>query len=294
MVDTPQLKVAVEEQSMPILLTRRSLAATAAAFVLTKLKGADAAPICPAPTPHLTTAAANLVKAYPKFIRSADEHQVVWMDGEVMPTQLYPAGRTAAEKLAHPDLASQLALAYPKIRCALPTEPNGDPGRIRYIPFFEKLYGNSHRSVANNLVRIRWPTRQPGGTLEVTSVNGVADKLEEVASALSNLPNSFHRFFNNPAGGFYWRSIAGTSRLSAHSFGIAVDINVSLSDYWRNELGRTQGEPAEWRPKRARSRIPYEIVDIFENHGFIWGGKWFHYDTMHFEYRPELLIEHAP
>ena len=24
-------------------------------------------------------------------------------------------------------------------------------------------------------------------------------------------------------------------------------------------------------------------------HGFIWGGKWYHYDTMHFEFRPELV-----
>jgi peptidoglycan L-alanyl-D-glutamate endopeptidase CwlK len=31
-------------------------------------------------------------------------------------------------------------------------------------------------------------------------------------------------------------------------------------------------------------------VTIFENHGFIWGGKWYHFDTMHFEYRPELLV----
>jgi hypothetical protein len=29
---------------------------------------------------------------------------------------------------------------------------------------------------------------------------------------------------------------------------------------------------------------------VFEKHGFIWGGKWYHYDTMHFEYRPELLL----
>jgi hypothetical protein len=35
--------------------------------------------------------------------------------------------------------------------------------------------------------------------------------------------------------------------------------------------------------------MPYEIVDIFEKQGFIWGGKWYHFDTMHFEYRPELL-----
>ena len=37
-----------------------------------------------------------------------------------------------------------------------------------------------------------------------------------------------------------------------------------------------------------KNEIPREIVDIFEKHGFIWGGKWYHYDTMHFEYRPEL------
>jgi hypothetical protein len=25
-------------------------------------------------------------------------------------------------------------------------------------------------------------------------------------------------------------------------------------------------------------------------YGFIWGGKWLFFDTMHFEYRPEILI----
>jgi hypothetical protein len=38
------------------------------------------------------------------------------------------------------------------------------------------------------------------------------------------------------------------------------------------------------------NRIPWEIVEVFEKHGFISGGKWYHYDTMHFEYRPELLL----
>lgn len=31
-----------------------------------------------------------------------------------------------------------------------------------------------------------------------------------------------------------------------------------------------------------------KIVEIFERHGFIWGGRWYHFDTMHFEYRPEM------
>jgi peptidoglycan LD-endopeptidase CwlK len=39
-----------------------------------------------------------------------------------------------------------------------------------------------------------------------------------------------------------------------------------------------------------RNKVPFEIVSIFEKHGFIWGGKWYHYDTMHFEYRPELFL----
>ena len=35
--------------------------------------------------------------------------------------------------------------------------------------------------------------------------------------------------------------------------------------------------------------MPQNLIDIFEKHGFIWGGRWYHYDTMHFEYRPEVL-----
>lgn len=38
-----------------------------------------------------------------------------------------------------------------------------------------------------------------------------------------------------------------------------------------------------------RNRMPQQIIDIFERHSFIWGGKWYHYDTTHFEYRAELL-----
>jgi hypothetical protein len=29
-------------------------------------------------------------------------------------------------------------------------------------------------------------------------------------------------------------------------------------------------------------------VAVFEREGFIWGGKWYHFDPIHFEYRPEL------
>ena len=60
--------------------------------------------------------------------------------------------------------------------------------------------------------------------------------------------------------------------------GAAIDINTKSSDYWLWSSGGAY-----------RNRIPFAIVEIFERHGFIWGGKWGHFDTMHFEYRPELL-----
>ena len=83
-------------------------------------------------------------------------------------------------------------------------------------------------------------------------------------------------FLKKPGGTFKWRVIAGTNRLSAHSYAVAVDINVEKSRYWR------------WN-KRYENLIPREIVEIFERNKFIWGGRWRHFDTMHFEYRPEFF-----
>ena len=68
-----------------------------------------------------------------------------------------------------------------------------------------------------------------------------------------------------------------------HAYAAAIDLNLSFSDYWLWQ----RGAPAA--TLTYRNRMPQEIVDVFERHGFIWGGKWYHYDTMHFEYRPELL-----
>ena len=63
-----------------------------------------------------------------------------------------------------------------------------------------------------------------------------------------------------------------------HAYGAAIDLNLAYSDYWLWEKGAPY-----------RNRVPDAIVAIFERHGFIWGGKWQHFDTMHFEYRPELI-----
>ncbi len=92
--------------------------------------------------------------------------------------------------------------------------------------------------------------------------------------------------------GYNWRPIAGTSSLSFHSYGTAIDILPrsygGKQVYWRWAKPNFK----EWYslPYEKRFMPPLSFVKAFENHGFIWGGKWFYFDTIHFEYRPEILL----
>ncbi len=164
--------------------------------------------------------------------------------------------------------------------------PDGEPaylsdvGRGRNDKLFKTMYGSSAAEVTRNLVNVKWAD---GKTVRFTRVNGAADSLQAVARELSGHPEL--QKYLPCSGTFYWRKVRGADRQSAHSYGIAIDIAVPSSDYWL------------WKNPRAgetdhiayANRIPRQIVEIFQRHGFIWGGAWYHYDTMHFEFRPELL-----
>lgn len=67
------------------------------------------------------------------------------------------------------------------------------------------------------------------------------------------------------AGCYYPRFIAGTTTLSNHSFGLALDLNVP---------GNGRGTVGE---------IDRDVVAIFKTWGFAWGGDWRFTDPMHFE-----------
>ena len=282
-----------QQSRNPRTLSRRELAQAALASAIVATIGAPSSAIaqgCTSVPATLRQAMKRLERAYPDFIASADERNLLWKDGTSMSTILFPPGRSTTDTIRNPDLAAQVSQIYPRGNCSIPADPLADPGRTRYAPFFDKIYGANRAEVSRNLVQVAWPSRHAGATIEFTRVNGAADHLHKVASELSSLPPEFHRFFDSPSGGFYWRNIAGTNRRSGHAFGIAIDVNVSQSDYWRNELHGAPDEPINWRSRHPRNRIPHEVVKIFERHGFIWGGKWFHYDTMHFEFRPEMLL----
>ena len=159
-----------------------------------------------------------------------------------------------------------------------------DPGRVRVEGFFTKMYGDCRKNeVAARMTSVTWLAKKKGGTVQITRVNGVDKKLAAVSAELDALPPAFDKYLVPAAGGFNCRPIAGTTRLSAHGTGTAIDLAVKHAHYWR----WTKPDIAGRYP--YRNAIPPEIVHIFEKHGFIWGGKWYHYDTMHFEYRPEIL-----
>lgn len=218
----------------------------------------------------------NLLKAYPDFLESADANTLHWKDGTTM---IYDDGKEKdhQEKLDNPDLEDMMSQKYTMGKnWDSPPDVNFEPGRIRYEPFFKKMYGENQKEVKSNLTTINWT---PANTsVLVSKINEVDEKFKAVARDLEKLPDEFKKYINKTAGTFNYRVIAGTNRLSAHSYGIAIDINTDYSDYW------------QWDKKiKYKNKIPIEIVEVFEKHGFIWGGKWYHYDTMHFEYRPELL-----
>jgi hypothetical protein len=93
-------------------------------------------------------------------------------------------------------------------------------------------------------------------------------------------------------GAWNWRVVAATVSRSYHSYAAALDIlpkNLrGLASYWQ----WTADHNSDWYkvPYSGRWHPPLQVVRIFERYGFCWGGKWALFDTMHFEYRPEILI----
>jgi hypothetical protein len=92
--------------------------------------------------------------------------------------------------------------------------------------------------------------------------------------------------------GWNWRDIADTQTRSFHSYGTAIDIIPKTwggkETYW---IWASQRKPEWWNiPYTDRYHPPAAIIKAFEAYGFAWGGKWAFFDTMHFEYRPEIFI----
>ena len=216
-----------------------------------------------------------LMEAYPRQRLKYKNNEIIFPDGTMIP---FDDGyeKTFEQLLDYSDVEDMFRLSY----CRQDTPVyQADAGRSRCDAFFKKMYGASAEEVKCNLVTVDWF----GGQVKFTKINGAAEQLKKVAAELAQ--HTELAPYLPSAGTFYWRQVRGAKRQSAHSYGIAIDINTEYSNYW---LWTNQGA-GELDTLKYENRIPRAIVEIFERHGFIWGGHWYHYDTMHFEYRPEIL-----
>ncbi|MBD5292771.1 MAG: M15 family metallopeptidase [Bacteroides sp.] len=217
-----------------------------------------------------------LKHAYPNFIKEIKDNIIIFHDGCKM---VYDDSikKDFITMLDKSDPEDMFYCRYDSKN--LPPEYLSDPGRSRSEALFKKMYGTTSNEVQKNLVKVSWF----GKTISFTSVNGASEQLVKVATEIAKYPELTNLM--DCAGTFYWRPVRGAKRLSAHSYGIAIDIALKNSDYW---LWKNPNA-TETSKIKYNNRIPRLIVEIFERHGFIWGGAWYHYDTMHFEYRPEII-----
>ena len=224
----------------------------------------------------------RLVRSYPDALSGHDETSLIWKDGTRMPVDDGISDKTFNEFLRNASIIDQFHLPYPAGQVTKPPQANEDPGRFRNTKFFQKLYGDCKTNeVTKNLVTIAWLPSSWGKPVQVTKLNGVADSLKAISAEIDKLDSKIKNAAYPIAGVYSCRPVADTGQMSMHSYAAAIDLNLQYSDYW---MWSAKGTEAVYK-----NRMPYEIVEIFERHGFIWGGKWSHFDTMHFEYRPEML-----
>lgn len=226
-----------------------------------------------------------LESAYPGLRVDEAAGQVTLDDGQVLPLGRND-GRDPRAVLGSASIAEQFLQVYP-LNFDLDARETQwfDPGRFRNDAFFRALWFNDEASAARSLKTVQYPGQQVQPRFAMTTKHCVAAQLQAAFDQIAAMQDpDIDPFFTRIGGSFNWRVIAGTTRLSSHSFGTALDLNTELGGYWRWS-GASEGRVGPYR-----NHFPEALVATFERFGFIWGGKWHHFDGMHFEYRPELIL----
>jgi len=163
----------------------------------------------------------------------------------------------------------------------------------RKMEFYDILWrASTEKEAAANMVRINFF----GRNFDVhKDLKEHLVKIDALVMAMAKTDKEVRDFINEigSIGAFNWRNVAATSSRSYHSYGVAIDILpkklLGRATYW--QWTSDEGN-LEWYkvPYEKRYHPPMSVVKIFEQHGFCWGGKWSLFDTMHFEYRPEISI----
>ena len=230
--------------------------------------------------------AARLIAAYPEAgMRLHEEDGALYIGLAAERLLFSPAGGCPAsqpEAAADQPLCAMFGQPYPAGQGGRRPEAGFDPGRVRHEALLKLLYGATAAEVEEQLVAVDFL----GQERLFNRRQGAASALARVAArleALSRENPALLEYIQPTEKTYFWRVILRSKRISAHSFGIAIDLNIQRGPYWQ-WMERDDPEVLD-----AQANYPQAVIDAFEAEGFIWGGKWHSYDFMHFEYRPELL-----
>ncbi len=126
-----------------------------------------------------------------------------------------------------------------------------------------------HKSIAQDLIEIfrtLYEAGYPIAKIRLIDEYGADDDL----SCMDNNTSCFN-----------YRNIYGTSQLSLHALGLAVDINPFYNPYVTYPDGNIRISPPGSEAYANRSAVfPYKIDEndlcfqLFNAHGFAWGGHW--------------------
>lgn len=184
----------------------------------------------------------------------------------------YPVSETIAPALAIPatnivsdEAASALVVSYDDLRYL----------GIKYYDFNGDIQSGElicNKAIAQDLVEIFYQLYLNEYQIEkVRLIDEYAG--DDTASMLDNNTSCFN-----------YRVVDGTSNLSRHAIGCAIDINPFYNPYVvfnKDGSGETYISPKGSEIYADRSQnFPYKIDEndlcyqLFKEHGFIWGGNW--------------------
>lgn len=242
------------------------LAAQAAGCAATPLPQASAVveltlPPAAAPTPRFTQTSEPTVEATPSPVPApTDEGRVTVAEG------FYYIGLNDEIKqritgLSYPADDTNIAISY---------------GDLRYIRLlYYDFEGNVHEGelivnalLADEVTEIFYELYQ--AKYPFTSINLVDDYGQAADDELSMEANN--------TSAFNYRPVAGTKKLSMHSFGAAIDINPLYNPYIKSDGSIYPANSADYveRSRDFPGKIDHDDLayKLFTSHGWDWGGDW--------------------
>jgi len=227
-----------------------------------------------------------LMLAYPEYVvgvdkKNDDEVYLIMKSGKKL---IYDdkKHKNHEEKLANPDLQDMLEQDYPLEKGTEIMDKTFDPGRARHYELLNEVYGNSKNVIEKNLISLKYGYTNYQFNSKNKANTSLEDALKE-AMTLAKTRGDIGSILYPASGTYNYRVISGTGRLSPHSYGIAIDLKSDKRDYWKWS--------SEKQGKERLKDYPKELVEAFEKNNFVWGGKWGHFDILHFEYRPEIMLK---